>query len=54
MNQNTVIAESLRSEKWSCAKILTAKKNGFIDPVSTRKNCQKNGTAKIAVRKNER
>jgi hypothetical protein len=57
-NQNIAIVPNHRLEKWWCVKILIAKGNGFTYNASTKKNCHRNGTAKIAEckckRKSER
>ncbi len=53
MSQNIVTVASHHMVRWSCAKTLIAKNNGFIDNVSRRKSFQKNGTVKNVVKTSE-
>ena len=54
INQNIVIVERLHTVKWSCVKIRTAKDNGSINLVSSKKNYLINGFAEIVGKKDER
>ena len=48
MSPSTATAGVLPLERWSCAKIPTAKGNGFMWTALTKKSCQKSGFVSTA------
>lgn len=48
MSPNIATVVVLPLERWSCAKIPTAKGNGFMWTALTKKNCQKSGSVSTA------